>query len=141
MSTDPLAERCLWAGCERDRVPGTVRCTFHTPSDFDLDDDYADVSSVLFDRAPKSSTRLHAFTPEQLAAHDAQVAANGKAALRNLSEAFDRIKTEEWRIFVAATGYDPEDPSEDDYGTCVREAVAQVRAALDALAGLIGGEE
>lgn len=56
------------------------------------------------------------------------VDANGKAALRNLYEAFDRVKAEEWRIFVAATGYDPEDPSEDDYGTCVREAVAQVRA-------------
>lgn len=49
------------------------------------------------------------------------------AAVSGLSAALDRIKAEEWRIFVEATGYDPEDPSEDDYGTCVREAIEQVR--------------
>lgn len=29
-------QKCSWAGCERARVPGTVRCGFHTPTDIDF---------------------------------------------------------------------------------------------------------
>jgi hypothetical protein len=51
-----------------------------------------------------------------------------REALRGLSEAHEMDAADKWRMLTEAAHYDPEDPGEDDYGTCVREALAQNRA-------------
>lgn len=53
-------------------------------------------------------------------------------ALSGTFAAWERIRAEEWRIFAEVTGYDPEDPTEDDPRTVFEEAVEQIREAARA---------